>query len=72
MVEDLKNIVVKRAAVGKNHTLFLTENHEVYGCGDNKSGQCGIGKNSAIIYTPTKINFKEGPVRKVILLLCLH
>ncbi|PAA79060.1 hypothetical protein BOX15_Mlig028728g2 [Macrostomum lignano] len=42
-VEALRNIRVVSAACGRSHTLFLTSRGEVFACGDNRSGQLGIG-----------------------------
>jgi alpha-tubulin suppressor-like RCC1 family protein len=64
VVESLKNQRVLSAAVGKNHTLFLTENG-VYGCGDNKLGQCGVGNQTATINTPTKVVYTGKRVVKM-------
>jgi len=64
-IDELKDVVIVGGAVGKNHTLFLTEDGEVYACGDNKSGQCGIGTNTPQVLVPKKIKFKEGKVTKV-------
>jgi len=64
-VEALKDITIVGGAVGKSHSLFLTEDGEVYACGENKSGQCGLGNNDAVILKPTKIKFEEGKVTKV-------
>lgn len=36
---------VKTVAVGKAHTLVLTESGEVFAAGDNKMGQCSLGKS---------------------------
>lgn len=42
---------------GFKHTVFLTENCEVYACGDREYGQCGIddGNSGDLILVPTKI-----------------
>lgn len=31
--------------VGKNHTLVVTENNELFGCGDNEYSQLGVGRS---------------------------
>ncbi|KAA0194131.1 hypothetical protein HAZT_HAZT005946 [Hyalella azteca] len=64
-VNALDGLHVIAGAVGRNHSLFLTDDGTVYACGDNKSGQCGVGNNTAVITTPTKIDFKEGRISKV-------
>lgn len=67
VVEALKNKNVVAAACGRSHTLFLTSDGVVYGCGDNKMGQCGTNQPSVQqITTPTKISFKENkPIVKL-------
>lgn len=64
-LECLKELRVVSGAVGRHHSLFLTESGTVYACGDNKSGQCGVGNSNATILTPTKIDFKEDRITKV-------
>ncbi|XP_026688968.1 protein RCC2 homolog isoform X3 [Diaphorina citri] len=63
--EELKNLVVVNAAVGKNHTLFLTERGHVYACGDNQFGQCGIKSKQATVLTPTRIKYSGPPIVKI-------
>lgn len=43
-VPGLEGFNIISAACGRNHTLFLTDLGTVYTCGDNRSGQCGVGK----------------------------
>lgn len=64
-VTFLEDKTVVKAATGRNHTLFLTDRGTVYGCGDNRSGQCGVGNNTQTISTPMKVNFKEGKVESL-------
>lgn len=37
----------------------------MYACGDNKSGQCGIGNSAPQILSPTRINYRGPPIIKV-------
>ncbi|CAG0894072.1 unnamed protein product [Darwinula stevensoni] len=62
---DLKNFTVIDAACGKSHTLVLTESGDVFGFGENKLGQLGLGNENPVVQTPTKIQFDDGPVKKV-------
>lgn len=61
----MSEFTVVGAAVGRNHTLLLTDRGSVFACGDNKSGQCGVGNNTAVLHTPCRISFKEGKIVKV-------
>ncbi|XP_076028928.1 protein RCC2 homolog [Oratosquilla oratoria] len=65
MVETLNEFTIISAAVGRNHSLFLTDRGTVFSCGDNKSGQCGVGNSNAIINTPCRISFKDAKIKKV-------
>ncbi|CAG5104364.1 Similar to rcc2: Protein RCC2 homolog (Xenopus laevis) [Cotesia congregata] len=64
-VEALKGHTVIAAACGRNHTLFLTSRGIVFGAGDNKLGQCGVGKSDATILTATKVKYTGAPIVKV-------
>lgn len=37
----------------------------VYACGDNRNGQCGVGKVSPKVLTPTRINYRGPQIIKV-------
>lgn len=65
LVPGLQEMNVIGAATGRNHTLFLTDTGTVYACGDNRSGQCGIGNLQPSILTPTRINYRGPPIVKV-------
>lgn len=64
-MESLKGHTVIAAACGRGHTLFLTSRGIVYGAGDNKLGQCGVGKTDAMILTATKVKYTGAPIVKV-------
>lgn len=64
-VEALKGQTVIGAACGRGHTLFLTSRGMVYAAGDNKLGQCGVGKNDEMILTATKVKYTGAPIVKV-------
>lgn len=55
MPGGLDDVVVVNGAVGRHHSLFLTDQGHVYACGENKSGQCGLGHCNPVL-TPVKIN----------------
>lgn len=66
LIPDLEHVNVIQTACGRNHSLFLTDAGVVYACGDNKSGQCGVGNNTTqIIQKPTRINYRGPPIIKV-------
>ncbi|CRK93336.1 CLUMA_CG006877, isoform A [Clunio marinus] len=64
-VPGLEGFNIIDAACGRNHTLFLTDTGLVYACGDNKSGQCGVGTSTAMITKVTRINYTGPPIIKV-------
>lgn len=65
-VPELEGLNIIRAACGRNHTLFLTDTGTVYACGDNKSGQCGIGSSALpLVQKATRINYQGPPIIKV-------
>lgn len=65
LVPGLEGFNIIDAACGRNHTLFLTDTGLVYACGDNKSGQCGVGTSTAMITKVTRINYTGPPIIKV-------
>lgn len=46
---------IKKIAIGEAHTLFLTEERNIFVCGANKLGQCGF-QNDEKIKKPTELN----------------
>lgn len=65
LVAGLEEFNIIQAACGRNHTLFLTDTGCVYACGDNKSGQCGVGNTQPIISKATRINYSGPPIIKI-------
>nr|CAD7437645.1 unnamed protein product [Timema bartmani] len=65
LIEALEDHNVVGAACGRNHTLILTDKGTVYGFGDNKMGQCGVGNQQPMITTPTRLSYDGPPVVKV-------
>merc|ERR1711884_70572 len=54
VVEELTGYRVVSTAVGKNHSLFLTDQGQVLACGDNKCGQVA-GKAGGMVKAPKLI-----------------
>jgi alpha-tubulin suppressor-like RCC1 family protein len=56
----------KQISVGYAHTMFRTEDGEVYACGNGGYGQLGTGDNENRL-TPVKITFPEGtdPIKEI-------
>jgi len=65
LIPALTQLNIVQAAVGRHHTLFLTDTGTVYACGENKSGQCGVGNTHANIYSPTPINYRGPPIIRI-------
>jgi alpha-tubulin suppressor-like RCC1 family protein len=49
-------IRVKLVALGNEHSIVLTYSGDVYACGGNQLGQCGLDSNNNIILEVGKIN----------------
>jgi alpha-tubulin suppressor-like RCC1 family protein len=64
-VPGLEGFNIISAACGRNHTLFLTDIGTVYACGDNRSGQCGVGNVTPSIMKAQRINYAGPPIIKV-------
>ncbi|CAK1554674.1 unnamed protein product [Leptosia nina] len=65
LVPTLEGLNIIHAAVGRNHSLFVTGTGTVYACGENKCGQCGLGHTTAEILVPTRIKYTGAPIVKV-------
>ena len=49
----------KKVSCGYNYTLILTENGKIYACGDNSSGQLGLGKEIINSSIPILVKFNK-------------
>jgi len=49
----------KKVSCGYNYTLILTEKGKIYACGDNSSGQLGLGKEIMSSSIPILIKFNK-------------
>lgn len=65
LIDGVEDKVFVHAAVGRNHTLLLTDRGIVYSCGDNKMGQCGINNGPPVITSPMLIKYSGPPIVKV-------
>lgn len=65
IIPALEQLNIVQAAAGRHHTLFLTDTGTVYACGENKSGQCGVGNAHPNIFTPTPINYRGPPIIRI-------
>lgn len=66
LIPALEGQQIIHAACGRNHTLFATDKGSVYACGDNKSGQCGIGTTATKqVLKPTRIKYNGPPIIRV-------
>ena len=45
--------------------LHLSDDGEVYACGDNRFGQCAGEKNEVTLTTPKKVNYPGSPAKVV-------
>ncbi|EKX32539.1 hypothetical protein GUITHDRAFT_121290 [Guillardia theta CCMP2712] len=57
LIKALENETVVNIAVGKTHTIFLGDAGQVWCCGTNKFGECGIGRTSEVEDKPKPVNF---------------
>jgi alpha-tubulin suppressor-like RCC1 family protein len=54
--DTFDNEKVIDVALSDNGSYFLTENNNIYTCGENYSGQLGLGFESSSVATPQKIS----------------
>ena len=59
---SLTSHTVIQVATGRHHTLFLTYHGNMYSCGENESGQLGLGHQHDKI-TPQRISLGVGDAR---------
>merc|ERR1711976_680080 len=64
VVEELTGYRVVATAVGKNHSLFLTDKGQVLACGDNKCGQIGK-KAGGMVKKPELVTYDGPPACRV-------
>ena len=49
---------MRQVSCGSDHSCFLTEQGDVYACGEGEKGQLGLGYISMKEYRPLKLKFK--------------
>jgi len=64
LVEDLDGYRIVHIAVGKNHSLFLTDKGQVLACGDNKCGQMAQ-KAGGMVKTPKIVSYDGPPACRI-------
>jgi len=65
LMQALSGYNVVAVATGRQHGLILTDAGDVFACGDNSSGQCGIGNKKDIVTEPTKLDYSGPPIVEV-------
>jgi len=65
LVERMENMNVVAVATGRQHSLILTDEGDVFSCGNNSCGQCGVGLKKDMINSPTKIDYAGPPIKQV-------
>ncbi|XP_035707042.1 protein RCC2 homolog [Folsomia candida] len=62
LVKHLSDYTIVNVAMGRGHTLFLTDYGAVYSCGSDKMGQLGQGTKGKDKLTPSKIDYTGKPI----------
>lgn len=65
LVKHMEDYNVVAVATGRMHSLILTDEGDVYSCGDNRCGQCGIGNKKDSVSKPTRIDYSGSPIKKI-------
>lgn len=68
LIAGLSHLNIVQAATGSKHSLFLTDEGVVYACGQNKSGQLGLGTKHAkreVVTKPTRIDYNGAPIVQI-------
>lgn len=61
LVKALSGHNIKQMVTGRHHSMFLSEEGVLLACGDNKVGQCGVGKKAGDqVTTPTVVPVPNG------------
>ena len=64
LVTELTGYRIVATAVGKNHSLFLTDKGQILACGDNKCCQTGV-KGKTMLKVPTMVNYDGPPACRI-------
>lgn len=65
LIESLSGYKVVAVATGRSHSLVLTDEGQVFGFGDNSSGQCGVGSKEQTVTNPKRISYTGTPIVKI-------
>lgn len=60
LIKCKENLVFTDAAVGESHSVFITQDGQVYSCGDNSHFQLLLGMTKVPIFEPTQSNLIHG------------
>lgn len=65
IIPKLIGVNIIQAACGRHHSLFLSDGGQVYACGDNSKGQCGIGSTTKFVEFPQSIKYDGPKIMKI-------
>jgi len=65
LITDLNEHNVVAVATGRQHGLLLTDDGVVFACGENKSGQCGVGNKKETLTNPQRIDYAGSAIIKI-------
>lgn len=66
LIQSLSGYKIVAVATGKHHSLFLTDEGDVFSCGDNSHGECGVGNGKdQTITQPRRIDYDGSPIVKI-------
>ena len=65
LIESLSGYKVVAVATGRNHSLILTDDGQVFAFGDNSSGQCGVGSKESQVTNPKRVDYSGSAIVKM-------
>ena len=70
LTKDSTSIYIVSIKCGGTHTMFLTNNGKVYGCGNNTNGELGLGNMEIGPLTPTLVDTSPINTLKISAIAC--